>query len=571
MSLGDAKNFEELDEFGVVTPSPWPSTLSYRYQNPYWVVNYDKTHEDRSQIFGFLSAKFEITDWLSVTGRANLDKSFIFRDQKSNQGTVSWATRPGGYYSDNKSISTIQWYDLIFKGNNDIGELFNINYNVGAIYQDQLFTQDGTVSDGLNVTNKFTHNFGTNPVVSSSGSQIQTQSVFGLVNLSYRNAIYVEASVRNDWDSRLPAPHAYQYYSVGGSGILSELIELPSFLSLLKVNLSYAEVGNGGQFGLLTNTYQYSSGVANGYISRTPTFSIPGLKPEIIKSKEAGFEAKFLNNRYSFNFTYYKSNSINQLLTISLPEATGYIQRYINAGNIQNSGVELILSASPVIQRDFDWLINFNIAFNRNKVIELADGLDVVYQGSFVDWGGRPQIAVGGSYGDLVATKWARDENGNFLVSDAGTPITSGAVGEQPSVIGNFNPKATLGLTNTFTYKNFSLRLLVDGRMGGVVISGTEQNLAFSGVTESTLPYREGGWVLGGVNTNGEPVDAAITAQNFWQTASQKRSGTGEFFTYDATNIRLREVSLGYSVPFAPSNFIKSVRLSLVGRNLLWL
>lgn len=571
MSLDDAKIYETTDAMGLPTPSAWPSTLSYRYQNPYWVVNYDKRSEDRSQIFGFLSAKYKITDWLDITGRANIDRTLVSAEQKTNQGTVSWAVNPGGFYATSVNTGSIDWYDVIVHGRNDFKESFNIDYSLGAIYQDKEFKQDDITSDGLNIANKFSHNFGTFPVVVSSGSHIQTQSLFALVNLSYKNSLFLESSIRNDWDSRLAAPHSFMYYSVGASGVISEMVALPDPISFMKLNLSYAEVGNGGQFGLLENTYSYTPGVAHGYIARNSTFSIPDLKPEIIKSKEVGFETKFAQNRYGFQLTFYRSNSINQLLTVSVPQGTGYSSRYINAGNIQNQGMELVLSANPVQKKDFNWSVNFNLAINRNKVIELADGLDVVYQGWFVDWGGLPQIKVGGSYGDLVATKWARDSQGNFMVADNGTPLNNYAIGEQPSLIGNFNPKATMGLTNTFAYKNLSLRLLIDGRVGGVIISGTEANLAYSGITSGTLPYRDGGLVLGGVNTEGEAVTTEISAQDFWQTVSQKRWSTGEFFTYDATSFRVREMSIGYTIPLSGAGTVKSIHLALVGRNLLWL
>jgi hypothetical protein len=144
-------------------------------------------------------------------------------------------------------------------------------------------------------------------------------------------------------------------------------------------------------------------------------------------------------------------------------------------------------------------------------------------------------------------------------------------MGEQPSLIGNFNPDAVLGLTNTFDYKNLSLRVLVDGRVGGVAMSGTEGNLSHSGITESTLPYREGGWNLGGVNADGQAVNAEINAQQFWQTVSGKRFATGEFYTYDATNFRIRELSLGYDIPLPGSFIIKSATFSVVARNLMWL
>jgi hypothetical protein len=358
---------------------------------------------------------------------------------------------------------------------------------------------------------------------------------------------------------------------LGGSVIISELVELPSSISFLKATSSYAEVGNGGQFGLLETAYGYSSGTANGYISRSGTYSIPGLKPEIVQSKEFGLEAKFFNNRITAAVSYYQNNSKNQLLTIGMPFATGFNAQYINAGNIENKGFEIVISANVIDAGNFKWGIDFNAGFNKNKVIDLSEGLDVVYQGSFADWGGRPQIAVGGSYGDLVVSKWARNANGQFLVTNDGLPVTSGAAGEQPSLIGNFNPDAVLGLTNTVNYKNFSLRVLVDGRVGGIVLSGTEGNLSHSGIIESTLPYRDGGWNLGGVNAEGQPVNTEINSQQFWQTVSGKRFATGEFYTYDATNFRIRELSVGYDIPLPELFVIKSAKLSVVARNLMWL
>ena len=570
VSTLEAQQYQVTSDLGTPQRAPWPSTVQSVYGNPYWAVNNDIHNIKQDQVVGFLSAKYDINNWLSVTGRANLDRSFVKEDRSVYEGTLSWARNPGGYYSESNITSTQKWFDLIFQGKNKLSENFKVDYNIGAIYQDNEFEQSNSIANGLNVANKFSLNFASNPQIASSGSQVQTQSVFGQVNLSYKDALFLDGSLRNDWDSRLPKPHSFEYYSLGGTAILTDLFTLPKKLSYLKLNVSYAEVGNGGQFGLLSTTYSYGQGVGNGYLSRSPILPLPGLKPEIVKSKEVGMEARFFNNRAGFALTYYRSNSSNQLLTISLPSGTGYSSQYINAGNVQNSGVELVLDASPIKNEDFEWNVNFNLAMNRNKVVELSDDLEVVYLGGFLDFGGRPQIKVGGSYGDLVSYQWLRDDNGNYRVTDAGTPLTTNVVGAQPEVIGNFNPDATLGLSNSFSYKGFSIRALIDGRIGGEIISGTEMNLANSGIPEGTLPYREGGWNLGGVNADGQVVNESISAQEFWQRASYKRFGIGEFFAYDATNFRLREVSLGYRVPLLPS-FIKSLDISLVGRNLFWI
>lgn len=571
VSTERAKKYQIINEAGVPTLAPWPSPVPSVYGNPYWVINNDIRDEKQDQIFGFLSAKYVLTDWLDVTGRANLDRSFQKSKQRIYEGTLQWARRPGGFYSESYATTTQKWFDVIFDGHNNLGKNFNVDYNFGAIYKDNQFDQTTSTADGLNIANKFSLNFATDPQVSSIGNRTQTQSIFSLVNFSFKDELYLEGSFRNDWDSRLPAPHSFQYYSLGASAILSDIFTLPTEVSFLKANISYAEVGNGGQFGLLSTSYDYSQGAGSGYLSRSPVLPIPGLKPEIVKSKEASLEGRFFKNRFGLTLTYYKSNSTNQLLTIDLPSGTGYSSQYINAGDIENTGFEIVLNAVPVKTDEFNWDIDFNLAFNRNKVKELSKDLNVVYLGGYIDFGGRPQIEVGGSYGDILADRWMRDENGNYVVTSSGVPLTTNAAGEEPEVIGNFNPDATLGLTNSFVFKGFNLRALIDGRIGGEMISGTEMNLAFSGIPKITTEYREGGWDLGGVSAEGEPVTETITAQKFWQTASGKRFGTGEFFAYDATNFRMREVSLGYKIPLPPEVFIKSFNLSIVGRNLFWI
>jgi hypothetical protein len=330
-------------------------------------------------------------------------------------------------------------------------------------------------------------------------------------------------------------------------------------------------VGNGGQFGLLTSSYGYGQGAGNGFLSRSTTLPFPGLKPEIVKSLEASIEARFMDDRFGFTATYYKSNSYNQLLRIPLPTATGYSVKYINAGNIQNQGLELVLNATPVQKKDLNWNIEFNFALNRNKVIRLSPDEKVVYLSGGFGRSATPQVKEGGSYGDMVAFQWVKDTKGRYEVNADGSPVTSNAIGLEQGLIGNFNPKENLGLTNTIRYKAFSLRVLADGRIGGVIVDGTEMNLAFSGIPEVTGKYREGGLNLKGVDANGAPVSATINAQKFWQTVSNQRYGTAEFFAYDATNFRVREISIGYEIPLHANLFIKAARIPAVARNVLWI
>ena len=562
----DAEQYDFQNNIGIPTPTAFPSTLSSIYQNPYWMIHRTSINEVRDRVVGFLNAKFNITSWLTLSGRANLDRIIDNGNESYSLGTILYS-RTGGQYTQSRTIVTEKWFDAILEGNNKITKDLKITYRVGGIFQDGKWDRVDEGSGGLNITNKFSMNFAIAPSVSQGFTEVQTQGVFGQLNLSLKDAIFLDASLRNDWDSRLPDPHSYSYPSVGVSAVLSDLLTLPQALSFLKASVNYAEVGNGGRFGLLNSVYNYGQGAGSGFLQRSSVLPIPGLKPEIVKNLEFGVEARFMRNRIGFTATYYKSNSINQLLSIALPPATGFGSRYINAGDIQNTGFEFVLNGSPIAKQDFTWDVTFNFATNKNKIVELIDEVKTVYLGGGFGRSGTPVVTEGGSYGDLLAFKWDTDAKGNRLVTAAGKPVITG----EQEYIGNFNPKATLGLSNAFTYKGFNLRVLIDGRVGGTIVSGTEMNLAFSGIPEVTEQYREGGWSLGGVDANGAPVSATITAQDFWQIASGKRYGNGEFFAYDATSFRVRELTIGYSIPLKSTEIVKAVKFNLVARNLFWL
>jgi TonB-linked SusC/RagA family outer membrane protein len=575
ISTEDARRYEVLDLFGVPNRTAFPSTIPGLYGNPYWVVNNDHTEEDRDQILGFLSGKFKLTSWLDLTGRANLDRTMYKRETRTKLNTLAYGMTNGGSYIETDLTTMQQWYDVMLNGRNSIGDNFKVDYSAGAIYQDASSEGVAKNSGGLSKTNMFNLAFARQTTSSFSYSKVQTQSVFGQFNVGYKNMLFFDGSIRNDWDSRLPAPHAYQYYSTGVSAILSDMFTLPSAVSFLKLGLNYAEVGNGGQFGVINETFTFTAGLSEGMLQRASTLPMKDLKPEIIRNIEANLEARFLNNRLGIELSLYKSNSFNQLLQMTVPSASGYTAMYLNAGNVENTGVEMVLNAVPVKSRNFKWESNLNVGLNRNKVISLADGMTEVYLGSHMDWGARGMVKVGSSYGELIGHRWARDKSGRFLVKANGTPMSTSESGDGTSVLGNFNPKAILGFTNNFSYKSFNLRVLVDGRVGGMIMSGTEQNMSHTGLTEGTTNYREGGWNLGGVDKQEAPVNVDINAQQFWQSVSGKRnSGIGELFGYDATNFRVRELSLGYQLPVQKlfnGNVVKGVTISAVFRNLLWI
>ncbi|MGC1242011.1 MAG: SusC/RagA family TonB-linked outer membrane protein [Chryseosolibacter sp.] len=569
VSLDDAKNFEVLDALGVPEPAPYPVINPALYQNPYWRINRSENNEDRARIMGFVSAKYDITDWLHLNGRANIDKIADELENINYQGTLGYPPTGGGAYFKTNIDVEQKWFDLMLDGSNQIGDNLKIDYRVGGILQDNKYRSLNSNANGLNVANVFSLNFASNPGMSESSTQTRIHSLFGQVNFAFKESIFLDASLRNDWDSRLPSPYSFAYPSVGLSAILSDLFTVPPALSFLKVSGNYAEVGNGGVPQIRFNTFVYEQGAGHGYISRSTTRAIPDLKPEIVKNLEFGLDAKFMENRLGLQVTWYKSNSFNQLLRVNTPPGTGFYDQYINAGNVQNTGVELVLNATPVRSGDFSWDIDFNLGMNRNKVIELTETVKSFNLEGF-SRSATPIVKEGGSYGDMLGFKWMKNESGQYLVTDDGKPLSS-LTADSLMDIGTFNPKATLGLSNVLNFKNFYVRVLIDGRIGGVIVDGTEQLLSYNGVPEVTEKFREGGWNLGGVDTEGNPVSATISAQDFWTTASGGRYGSAEFFAYDATNFRLREISVGYSIPMSSSFFIKTARLSFVARNVFWL
>lgn len=584
VSLADAKNFEFINNVGVPEPAPYPVINPALYQNPYWIINRTETNDVRDRVMGFITASFDITDWLKITGRGNLDKILDRQERKFSDGTVG-VSGVGGAYNKNNITVTQQWFDAMLEGNNRLTDDLKIDYRVGAILQDNKYEALYNSANGLNVTNVFSLNFATTRAYSEDASHVQTQSIFGQVNLAWKEAIFLDASVREDWNSTLPPPYNFAYPSVGLSGILSDLITMPEAISFLKLSANYAKVGNGALAGARNNTYSYSPGAGHGFIYRNSRKAITDLKPEMVTNIELGLDLKLLENRFGVQFTVYRSSSVNQLLTLNVPPATGYASQYINAGEIVNKGLELTLNATPLRGGALTWDIAFNLGMNRNKIVKLSENLK---ESTLVDSGfGRsatPIIREGGSYGDMLGFFWMNSDDvydddgklvshsdaGTPLVTATGAPLSSITTGAQ-AVLGNFNPKATMGLTNILRYKDVSMRILIDGRVGGTIMDGTEQLLAYNGAPAITALFREGGWNLGGQDTGGNEVSNTIDAQTFWTTASGGRYGTAEFFTYDATNFRVREVSLGYDIPLPSSFPLKLARISFVARNLFFL
>lgn len=563
-------NLKEYKDYKIIAgavekPNYWTTTDAV-YTNPYWTVYNTHHNESRSRVIGLAALKYKITDWLNIQARVSNDSYNDYITQSYANNTPNYARKAGGYYSEENDYVAERNIDLLLNGSNHLAKGLKITYNLGASNLTRTLRTRKNIADGLNITNKYDLRFGTALTASTNMAKRTLQSVYGTAQFSYNDYLFLDVTARNDWSSTLPSPYSYFYPSVGVAAVLSSMMTMPSWTDFLKVRASYAQVGNDADPYLINQTYNYIAGNYGGYISASTIKSLGNLKPEITGSLEAGLEWRMFNNRVGIDVSYYKTNSKNQLLRIGTPASSGFLSSYINAGNIQNSGVELMLTFRPVEGKNFSWDMGLNYALNKSKVISLDPAIRYIYLGSNQNVRvATPVLREGGEFGDVYGYRWQRDGD-KFVVSNQGVPVRVDSIER----LGNYNPKYTIGWSNNFKFKNWVLGVLIDGKVGGVIASGTASQLAYSGAAEATLAHRgTDTWTLPAVLADKSANSVAINAEKFWQTVAQGDYGWGEFFTYDATNVRLRELSLGYEFTKIPS-FLKSAKLSFVARNLFF-
>lgn len=394
-------------------------------------------------------------------------------------------------------------------------------------------------------------------------------SVYGSAQLSYNQVLYLEGSARNDWSSTLPETNwSYFYPSASVSVLVNELIGWDT-MNYGKFRVSWAKVGNDTDPYLLQNSFNLSS-ASDSYLgltvlTRPSTRNNPDLKPEQVTSFEVGGEFRFFDNRLYTDISYYDRKSKNLIMNIPIPPSTGYSLEHTNVGEMQNTGFEMMLGFIPISKPDFKWDVSFNFSTNKNKLNKLIEGVDR-YVLTTTNSGAVEVVAeVGGGYGDIYASTYKLDSQGRKIVDAQGRFIVS----PDKKKVGNYQPDWIGGISNTITYKDFSLRFLVDARIGGKVYSGTDAGLDNSGVSKRTLDYREEGIVIDGVKEDGTKNATAISAQEYWGSYA----GVAENYVFDQTNIRLRELSFIYEVPKSifGKSFIKGASVGVTGRNIFFI
>lgn len=565
ISLEQAQDFEFVNPAtGQLRQNFW-NPGSNGGQNPYWIKNRVTALDKRARVTAFGSMTYKPLDWLSFMGRAGIDQYNDDFEGKWYNNTYTIADN-GDYQTLFRKVREINldFFGFIKKSFGD----FNVDATFGASRQTFSSLAQSTSTGGLNRDNLFIPSNARSPQIGRSLAETEKQGVFMTADFGYRDFLTVTASARNDWSSTLPKEsRSYFFPSAGFSAILSNMLDLPTFISFAKVRGNYAVTGNDARPYLLNQTYTFSAGGPTGFISRDGVRPFPDLKPELTTSLEIGTEVRLLNNRFGIDLGWYTSDSKNQLFSVAIPPASGWSSQFINAGLVRNSGVELTLNGAIVRNSDLRWDVDLNFARNKNLLVELTPDLKrLVLAGDFVN---DVVVEEGKPLGQLYSRGYERNANGQILVDATGLPrITAG----KTVFMGNSRPDWTGGINNRISWKSFTLSFLISARMGGYVSSFTNAVIYADGVTKKTLEGRDS-YVVNGVQADGSKNTVATNAEKFWVRVGGRNTPAGEVFTYDASNIRLRELVLSYNLP---NNLIKGLpfqsgSVSLVGRNLFFL
>ena len=564
-------------------PGSWPAVDC----NPYFTVNELKNHDTKDRLIGMASATLKFNSWLSLLGRAGTDFYSQRQERTWPIDSKGGDNQAGRIYSLAGTVRDVN-ADVLLMAKKQISKKFNVSGTLGSsiLYQERKSLE--LDARKLKAPGVYDISNCTDIRPSTSLSKKEMQSVFLTGQVVYNNYLYLDVTGRNDWSSALGLhDQSFFYPSVSSSFVFSDAFKLnpAGILTFGKVRASWAQVGND------SDPYQ----TKNGYVSTTLTYGgvamssmnsqIPllNLKNELTESWEVGSSLKFLNNRIGLDVTYYNGKTTNQILDATLPVASGYQTIVINAGEVQNKGLEVVLNLNPVkTNSGFSWDIAANFARNHSKVVSLRPGLD-----AYLNPNGITEVRVGNAFGNIVGYAFKKAPDGQRIVSADGAYLPE----DSQSILGNVTPDWTGGLNNTFSYKGFTLNVLIDCVQGNEIYSSTKYQMEAKGTGSWTVEGRrirdigddgkqlpEVG-VLAGVvevkdasgNISYVKNTKAVNGQTAW--ANNAWSEIGEEFVVDGSYISLREVMLSYS--FSPSLLKKSpfagITISAIGRNLLYL
>ena len=591
--MGQQVNLNSLKDYWVKgMENRQQFNFNYNYHdNPYFNLYENTNAQNSHRLIGNIAAKYDITNWLNVLLRAGTDYGNELRERKRAFSTQRY---PRGAYREERIENTETNLDFLISANRKLSKDFQLSLNAGGNTRINNNDQITTFTTELLTPGIYNLNNSSIPLVTEVfNPRKRVNSFYGFGQLAFRNYVFLDVTARNDWSSALTLPvnnatlgitdNSYFYPSASLSALISEMYTLPKWISYGKLRLSVARGGNDTSPYAFTQAYNKQNPIGSN-----PVFNTSGvlrnynIKPEISTSLEGGLEWKFLDNRLGFDFSYYRMNTKNQILNnVPLSITTGWNTQILNAGEIQNSGMELSINTTPVKQA-FRWDFDINFSMNRSKVLELTDDI-AVYQMAAKE-AISIEARVGNRMGDMYGQVYQRVTDssspyfGQVINNANGRPLSSGT----RELLGNYNPDWLAGFRNTFSYKGVSLSVLFDVRHGGKVYSLTQVVGREAGQLEETLLGRADGYDLNvagngvispGVIQNADgsyrPNDVVLSARA-WNSAFTNGRSIAEPATYDASFIKLRELTLGYGIPskFLQKYKIVNMSLSVVGRNL---
>ena len=569
-------NYEIYDPERKLGIQNWHTFTEDFEQNPYWIQNRIQSKETRMRSIISLSANLRINSWLTVQARGSVDYISDKMRQKFYASTAPALCGANGRYIEMDYQETLIYGDVMAMGKRK-WEDFTLDVAIGGSINDK--NVNSTRYDSKNASLKYANVFNLANIVMSGSASIdqkidsrrQLQSVFGTAQVGYQDKVFLDLTARNDWASTLAytshEKSGFFYPSAGLSFLIDKWIQLPEWISFAKLRGTYSKVGNDiPQF--ITNSVSHIT--AGGELQANDAAPFKEMEPEMTHSVEVGTEWRFFQSRLGFNLTYYRTNTHNQFFKLPALAGDMYAYRYVNAGDIQNRGWELTVDATPVLTPDFTWKTSLNFSSNRNKIKELHEELkELVYGPSSFSSSYAMKLVKGGSIGDIYGKAFVRDAEGNIVYQTEGDHKGLPAVeGEGNTIkVGNANPRFIMGWNHTFSYKGFSLYFLLDWRYGGKILSQTQAEMDLYGVSQVTALARDRGYVT----LEGQQID---NVKGFYKNIVGGRAGVTEYYMYDATNLRLREVSLNYTFPkkwMQKTKVLKDLQLAFVARNLCFL
>ncbi len=551
-----------------------PSDLRPLYwDNPYYEVFENAPRDKRDRVFGNFNLGYQFNEHLKLSGFVRTD----FFNQKIEERIAS-----GGLDLDSYGVRQIVGrednYEFLAQYDRSFGD-FAVNANFGGNIRRNTFDlmSQETVG-GLSIPNFYNIDASVDrPINRSFNSLKVVRSLYGSLSLGYQNTIFIDATLRNDWSSALPANNnSYIYPSVSTSFVFSEVLGgNRDFLSYGKLRLSYAQVGSDIDPYAIANVYQVGLPFGSMPNLGIPnTFPNPDLRPALSSSYEAGIDLRFWNGRLNMDFTYYRNDNKDQIINLTVPGSSGYTGAFVNAGNIRSQGFELMLGSEILKRGDFTWETTLNVARNINQVVELAEGLDNrLLQSAF--WGMTLNARVGQPWGTFIGNGFTTNESGTPVIREDGSYVVT-----QNKILGSVLPDFTGGWSNTFRYKNWDLTAFIEFQVGGQFYSVTKMFNAYSGLSAETAglndrgipmrdPVDEGGGIrVDGISETGDPLSVYRDPYDHFSGMFALH----ERWLYDATYVKFRELRLGYSLPKKLVNRtpFQTANMAIIARN-LWL